>query len=165
MATIFTAVNPLVVGPLDDIPEKKAFPVAAAQTWKKGTPVYINGGAVTIVTNGTIPVGQAADDIVTPTTGSDVWVNMWNIGTRLEMYVATRATGSTVACAATAAMIGVEYDLAVLGTGATLVAYMDTNSPTDKCFRVLDGAWLYEPERNNLDDSPGKVLVEVVKLA
>ena len=162
MSSTFTAVNPIIVG-TKHIPElRKNLPVAASQTWKKGTPVIITSGEVTICTDGDIPCGQAADDITTAQTqGTDVGVILWNVGTRLEMYVYSGDTPT----AAAASQLGVAYDLRILNSTTTAVGTIDVNATTDKVFRVIDLAYLYEPERNNAADTPGKVLVEVMKVA
>ena len=158
MTTIFTGQNPKL---LDANPELVWLPVASTQTWTIGTPIYLNSGAATIVAEGVIPQFTAASSIAAPAASTLIPAYRWNVGSRMEVYVcATSATAGAVGVA----NVGVAYDWTVIGTGATLVAYIQLNATIDACALVVDIAANYEPERNNTTDSPGKCIIEVLKI-
>lgn len=160
MATKY-AVNPIIVGPLNKQPELTLVPVASSQTYVKGAPFYFSSGQATIVADGKIPNGQFATDVSTAVAANTyVPVYMWNVGTRLEIYVTTTGSASAI----TYANLGICYDLEVIGTDVSLIAYIDLSDTTDKTFRVLDIASNYEPLTNAAADSPGKCIVEVMKV-
>ena len=152
-----TAVNPRIV---DGTAELKDAPVASTQTWSKGAPVILTAGALTLCADGDIPSGLAAEDIAAPTTSSRQKYWAFNVGTRVEMYVASGGSASAI----TTANVGIAYDLQVIGSAASLVGYLDIGAASDKCFLVVDVASHYEPERNAAADSPGKCIVEITKL-
>lgn len=153
-----TAVNPRII---DGTAEEVTAPVAASQTWSKGCPVILTAGALTQCAAGDIPSGLASEDIAAPAETSMQKFWRFNIGTRMEIYVYNAASASAIA----ASNLGIAYDLQMIGiAGVTSVGVLDLGATTDKCFLVKDLAANYEPERNAAADSPGKCIVEVVKL-
>lgn len=161
MATKY-AVNPIVVGPLDEMPELTKVPVAAAQTYRKGQPFIMASGEATLCTVGDIPSGQFAEDCLAAVAQDTyIWVYRWNVGTRLEMYV-VNTTG--VEAAITYASVGTKCDLDTIGSTTSLIAYVDIGTTTDKVFEILDVASVYEPTENAAADVPGKCIVSVLKV-
>lgn len=143
---------------IDGTGELRSLPVAASQTWNKGTPVTVATGLVSILTDGDIPIGLAADDIATAqAANTHVNVLCFNKGTRIEAY--TCATGSS--SAVEDANLNNCYDWGI-NAG---IGYIDLDGTTDKCVRIVALAADYEPSRNLAADDPGKVIAEIVKLA
>src|SRR3989304_2987766 len=117
-----TAVNPTVVGPLDTMPELMKVPVAASQTYRKGTPYYMSGGQATVCVDDAIPAGQFAHDVTTAVAANTlVEVYKWSVGVRLEIFVVASGTASTIANS----NLGLAYDLEMVGTAPTAGALMD----------------------------------------
>jgi hypothetical protein len=148
-----TATNPKILD-IDSVEE--VWPgVASSQTGKMGIPVKLTSGLVTVCSNGDIPYGLLGETIDTAkATSTPVRVYRLNVGTRLEMHVASGGASSAVATA----NLGLDYDLRIISN----LAYVDIGATTDKCFRIVDLAANYEPTKNSASDDPGKCVVEVI---
>lgn len=130
-------------------------------TGRKGTPIVLSSGQAAIATDDQIPYGCLAEDITTANAaGTYIDVYRWSVGTRLEIYVCTNGTASAIGTANK----GLCYDLEMIGTAPNEVAYLDLGAASDLLFRVLDLSAEYEPARNTSSDSPGKCVVEVMKV-
>ena len=159
MATIFTAQNPKL---LDTKPELVNVTVAAAQTWSRGSLVIITAGAATLCADGDIPTHIAASDIAAPDTSTLVPLYRLKVGSRLECYT---ASNTSTAAAVGVANVGNAYDWALItGSAASAIFHLNLGSNSDKCALVIDLAANYEPERNATADSPGKCIVEVLRV-
>lgn len=158
----WTAVNPKIIGSLGvNLAKKCQVRVAASQTYKKGTPFVMTSGQATIATDDAVPWGQFATDVATAVAANtlvDAW--KWEVGTKLEIYVCTNGTASAIDYTA----IGNAYDLEMIGTAPTEVAYLDLGASSDKLFKVLEIASDYNSLRNAAADSPGLAIVEVMKV-
>lgn len=152
-----TAVNPRII----DMSTAELVDVgsAASMTGRKGVPIVLAAGLATVCSDGDIPWGCLAEDVTTAkTTGTATKCYRWRVGTRLEMYVASGGASSAIGTANK----GLDYDLQIIGSGATAIGYVDIGATTDKIFRVIDIAAEYEPIKNATADDPGKCIVEVM---
>lgn len=154
-----SARNPRIV---DGTGELRSLPVAASQTWSKGTPVTVVSGLVSILTDAAYPIGLAADDITTAQdANTHVNVICFVEGTRIEACMSNGASAST----AVDAYLNNCYDWQAVGSTTSLIGYIDRAATATKCVRVLKLCSDAEPSRYTTADSPGFVIAEIVKLA
>ena len=152
-----TAVNPKVrYTPSGALPMVQ-LKAAASQTWKQGEFGYLSSGQVTPAVTGAIPYCIFAEAQATSTSANDlVWVYLLEVGTELEIFVTNNGTDALE----TALTVGGLYDLYV----ASNKHYIDVNASTDDTFLVLKLASEYEEAMHDATDTPGKVLVRLMKV-
>jgi len=149
----FVAVNPKVVGfgKTRIALEKDTLPIADTQTWKQGEFGIFSGGTLNVAATGEIPTHIFRFDRDTADNGTNVEVDRLAIGVRIEIYC-TGAVGI--------ANLFVSYDLTV----GSNIHILNLSGTTDQCFRIVELAATYEPERNATADDPGKCIIEIMKV-
>ena len=154
MASNFTAVNPKVLS----TPEPSGLPllyegVANSKTWYKGQLGEKSSGLwQPIGTTGvTGPYCIFAEDQTTSTSSSSAWVRHIEVGTRLEIYVASGGSASAIGVA----NLGTKYGIRT----ASNIAYLDPAQNSNGDFEVEDLSARYEPIQNAAADTPGKCIV------
>jgi predicted aminopeptidase len=129
-----SAINPVILTPdnASALP-KRLRRATDAKTWKKGELGHVESGAGTITPN-TTTAGAAADiyvfaeDQLTATSSTDVWVYKLEKGVKLQMYVTNNGTASAIGIA----NLDVGYDVYT----ASNIAYLDLNATSGAKFKV-----------------------------
>lgn len=154
-----TAINPRIVDMATV--EKTRVKVSAAFTGSMGVPIVLTAGQAVLAADDEIPWGCLGETIATAL-NENTYVDAfrWRPGTRLEIYVCSGGTASTIVTTNK----GKAYDYELVGTGVSAVGYLDKAAASDLIFRVIDLASEYEPSMNAATDSPGKCIVEVLKV-
>lgn len=152
-----TAVNPKVKYVPSGALVLERVKCAGSNTWKKGEFGVFESGLADPAVTGEIPAFIYAETNDTASTANDlVWVYRLEVGTELEICV----VNTTAAAAETAAVIGTDYDLYV----ASNKHYLEVAGTTDKVFRVLKQGSEYDSAKRTATETPGRVLVKVMKV-